>query len=246
VRALRDASLTLYAGKVACLLGDNGAGKSTLIKILAGVEAPDSGSIRIRGELTSLRSPSDALDHCIAAVFQDLAMVLVMPVYRNFVLGREPTRGHLPFRRLDGKRARSVAYDELRRFGLMERDVRRPVASLSRGQRQAVAIGKAIHYGAEVLVLDEPTSALGLRQAATVLQYIGDAKERGLAILFITHNVHHAFPVGDSFTTLTRDEVTGEFQRGEIAIGDLTMLMASGEDVREMPGQSGGSTDSAG
>jgi simple sugar transport system ATP-binding protein len=137
-------------------------------------------------------------------------------------------------RRLDGRQARSVAIEELQRFGLAARDVRRPVATLSGGQRQAVAIAKAIHFGADVLILDEPTSALGVRQAGTVLQYISDARERGLGILFITHNVQHAFPLGDTFTVLTRGRVAGVFEKGELTIGGLATMMASGEDLEEL------------
>jgi simple sugar transport system ATP-binding protein len=233
VQALWDVTLEVKSGSITCLLGDNGAGKSTLIKILSGVLEPDTGELRVDDAPTVFRSPTDALDRGIATVFQDLAVVPSLPVYRNFVLGREPTRGKLLWRRFDRRAAKALTSTELTRIGISLEDLGRPIATLSGGQRQAVVIARAIHYGARVLILDEPTSALGVREARTVLRYIREARSRGIAVLFITHNVHHAFPLGDTFTILRRGEVTGRYVRGELTRNELANVMASGEDLDE-------------
>jgi simple sugar transport system ATP-binding protein len=233
IQALSEVSLEIHAGQVTCLLGDNGAGKSTLIKIFSGVLGPDAGEIFVDDEPVVFRSPTEALDRGIATVFQDLAVVPTLAVYRNFVLGREPTKGRLFWRRLDHRGAKALTSTELTRIGITLEDVKRPIATLSGGQRQAVVIARAIHYGARVLVLDEPTSALGVREARTVLRYIRQARERGIAVLFITHNVHHAYPLGDSFTILRRGEVAGRYVRGELTRNELANVMASGEDLEQ-------------
>jgi len=232
--ALRDVSIAVEAGKVTCLLGDNGAGKSTLIKILSGIIRPDVGEIRIDGERTSFRSARDALDRGIATVYQDLAVVSVMPVYRNFFLGREPTVGWGPLRRLDKKFAMQTAAKELARIGIDVGDVKRPIVNLSGGERQCVAIARAVHFGAKILILDEPTSALGVKEAEIVLRYVREARRRGVGVIFITHNVHHAFPVGDSFTILKRGQMSATFNKGELTSSELTTHMAGGDELEEM------------
>lgn len=231
VTALRDVSMSVNAGQVTCLLGDNGAGKSTLIKILAGVERPDRGSLEVGGSRAEFSSPRQALDHGIATVFQDLAVVGVMPVYRNFFIGREPTRGRGPLRRFDRKTARRVAQAELERIGIDLPDTNRPIATLSGGQRQCVAIARAVHLGASVLILDEPTSALGVKEAEIVLTYIARAREQGLGVVFITHNVHHAYPIGDTFVILRRGELEGVFDKSELGPGELVRHMAGGAEL---------------
>nr|BFE79011.1 hypothetical protein GCM10020093_016120 [Planobispora longispora] len=163
--ALRDVSTRVDAGEVTCVLGDNGAGKSTLIKILAGVHPPDSGEYLVDGAPARFTSPRDALDRGIATVYQDLAMIPLMSVWRNFFLGSEPSRGRGPFRRFDVARAKRTVREELRSMGIDIRDVDQPVGTLSGGERQSVAIARAVYFGARVLILDEPTSALGVKQA---------------------------------------------------------------------------------
>ncbi|MFC7642483.1 ATP-binding cassette domain-containing protein [Streptosporangium lutulentum] len=187
-----------------CVLGDNGAGKSTLIKILAGMHAPDSGEYLVDGVPVAFTSPRDALDRGIATLYQDLAMIPLMSVWRNFFLGSEPTLGRGPFRRFDVAGAKRVVREELRSMGIDIRDVDQPVGTLSGGERQSVAIARAVHFGARVLILDEPTSALGVKQAGVVLRYIARARDRGLGVVFITHNPHHAYPIGDRFLLLNR------------------------------------------
>lgn len=226
VAALRDVSLSICAGEVTCLLGDNGAGKSTLIHILSGVFPPDAGTVRVGGEVVTFHSPADALARGIATTYQDLALVPILPIYRNFCLGLEPLRGRWPLRRIDKARARREAQAQLHQLGIELRDVDRPVATLSGGQRQVLAIARAIHAGAKVLILDEPTAALGIVQAKTVLRYIRDSAARGLGILLITHNVFHAHPIGDTFTILERGRVAGSFRKGELSEEELSKYMA--------------------
>jgi simple sugar transport system ATP-binding protein len=234
VSALKDVSLRIDRGKVTCLLGDNGAGKSTLIQILSGVIRPSGGDIRIDGNTVNLRSAHEALNSGIATVYQDLAVVPVMPIYRNFFLGREPTKGWGPLRRFDLASAKTIAHAELKRFGIDVDDIARPIATLSGGERQCVAIARAVYFGARVLILDEPTSALGLREAELVLTYIREAKTRGIGVIFITHNAHHAFPVGDNFVILKRGTGSASFQRGELTQQELMMHMAGGEELQRL------------
>jgi simple sugar transport system ATP-binding protein len=234
VIALDGISTSVRAGEVTCVLGDNGAGKSTLIKILAGVHRPDRGQVLLDGRPVSWAAPREALDAGIATVYQDLAMVPLMAVWRNFFLGREPTRGWGPFRRFDSARARQTTRTELRAMGIDIRDPDQPVGTLSGGERQSVAIARAVHFGARVLILDEPTSALGVRQAGVVLRYIAQARDRGVGVVFITHNPHHAFPVGDRFLLLGRGRSLGDFAKGEIDLDEVTRLMAGGAELEQL------------
>jgi simple sugar transport system ATP-binding protein len=235
VRALSGVSLEVHAGRVTCLLGDNGAGKSTIIKILAGVVQPDAGSLAIDGKTVELSSPRDALSRGIATVFQDLATAPVLPVWRNFCMGSEPTRGMWPFRVLDARGAMDATHKELLAIGIDIADLTRPISTLSGGQRQCVAIARAVHQGANVLILDEPTSALGVRQSRLVLDYIQTVKERGVGIVLVTHNPSHAYAVGDSFCIVGRGEVQGRWAKDEISLEDLVFQMSAGTSVHELP-----------
>ncbi|MFG1795608.1 ATP-binding cassette domain-containing protein [Nocardia sp. NPDC049149] len=231
VIALQDVSTVVNAGQVTCILGDNGAGKSTLIKILAGVHQHDRGDLKIDGQSVRLSSPRAALDHGIATVYQDLAVVPLMSVWRNFVLGSEPTVGFGPLRLLDRTKGREIARQGLVDMGIELRDMEQPVGTLSGGQRQCVAIARAVHYGAKVLILDEPTAALGVKQAGVVLKYVVQARDRGLGVILITHNPHHAFPVGDRFLLLKRGTMLGSYEKSEIDLPELTRQMAGGAEL---------------
>ncbi|MBO3748546.1 sugar ABC transporter ATP-binding protein [Streptosporangiaceae bacterium NEAU-GS5] len=231
VVALREVSMSLETGSVTCVLGDNGAGKSTLIKILSGVHPQDTGEYLIDGAPVRMSSPREALDRGIATVYQDLAMIPLMSVWRNFFLGSEPMKS---LRRFDVAAARRIARDELRRMGIDIRDVDQPVGTLSGGERQSVAIARAVYLGARVLILDEPTSALGVKQAGVVLRYIAQARDRGVGVIFITHNPHHAYPVGDRFLVLKRGVSLGEYGKAEISREELTQLMAGGAELDEL------------
>jgi simple sugar transport system ATP-binding protein len=232
VTALHGVSLQLRRGEVHCLLGDNGAGKSTLIKILSGVHPPSEGSYRVDGEPVAFESPRDALDRGIATVYQDLALVPLLSVGRNFFLGREPTRRVLGVLRVfDRRRAARVARERLADMGIAVRDDDQPVGTMSGGERQCLAIARAIHFGARVLILDEPTAALGVKQSANTLRIIARARDQGIAVVFITHNAQHAYPIGDRFTLLDRGRSLGTFTKAEISHDQLVQLMAGGHDV---------------
>ena len=164
-----------------CLLGDNGAGKSTLIKTLSGVHKPSDGEFLVEGEHVNFDSPRDALDAGIATVYQDLAMIPLMSVTRNFFMGREPTKGVWPFRYVDFDHCNEVTREEMKRIGIDVRDPNQAVGTLSGGERQCVAIARAVYFGAKVLILDEPTSALGVAQTSMVLKYIHQVRQKGWA-----------------------------------------------------------------
>ena len=243
VNALQDVSLAVNAGEVTCVLGDNGAGKSTLIKILSGVHTPDSGSLVLEGEEVTFAGPREARARGIATVFQDLATVPLMSVWRNFFLGNEPTRGRGPLQRLDIKRAKAIMREEIGKMGIDIRDSDQTVGTLSGGERQAVSIARAVYFGAKVLILDEPTSALGVKQSGIVLKYIIQARSQGKAVIFITHNPHHAFPVGDRFVLLKRGRMMGSYLKSETSLEKLTSMMAGGEELQQLSHELQNTTD---
>ncbi len=235
--ALKGVTTHVEAGKVTCVLGDNGAGKSTFIKILAGVHQHDEGDFQLEGDTVRFNSPRDALDRGIAAVYQDLAMVPLMSVWRNFFLGAEPTKGVWPIQWIDKATAKATAKEEMAKMGIDIRDTEQPVGTLSGGERQSVAIARAVYFGAKVLILDEPTSALGVKQSGVVLRYIVEAAKRGLGVIFITHNPAHAYPVGDRFLILNRGQSMGNFGKDEITQQELTKLMAGGAELEQLQGE---------
>ncbi len=234
VIALRDISMEVHAGEVTCVLGDNGAGKSTLIKILSGVHPHDEGELLLDGRSLRFGGPRDARAAGISVVFQDLATVPLMSIWRNFFLGSEPTVGFGPARKLDIRFAKRVMRDEMGKMGIDVRDPNQAVGTLSGGERQAVAIARAVYFGAKVLILDEPTSALGVRQSGIVLKYVVQARERGLGVIFITHNPHHAYPVGDRFVLLNRGKLMGSYAKSETSLEELTRMMAGGEELERL------------
>jgi simple sugar transport system ATP-binding protein len=232
--ALKDVSTHVNAGEVTCILGDNGAGKSSFIKILSGVHQQDGGRLLVDGESVHFTSPRDARARGIATVYQDLAMVPLMSIWRNFFLGAEPRKGIGPLRWFDSATAKRIVRTELHEMGIDIRDPDQPVGTLSGGERQSVAIARAVYFGARVLILDEPTSALGVKQAGVVLKYILQARDRGVAVIFITHNPHHAYPVGDRFVILNRGQSLGNFAKREIDRQELVRLMAGGRELAEL------------
>ncbi len=231
VIALNDVSMSVYPGEVMCLLGDNGAGKSTLIKTLAGVHRPSEGQYLVEGAEVEFDSPRDALNRGIATVYQDLAMIPLMSIARNFFLGSEPTRGWGIFKSFDIKFAARVAKEEMAKMGIDIRDPSQPVGTLSGGERQSVAIARAVYFGAKTLILDEPTAALGVKQAGTVLRYIAQARARNLAVIFITHNPHHAYAVGDRFTILKRGRTFGTFTKDELSREEMVRMMSGADEL---------------
>jgi simple sugar transport system ATP-binding protein len=234
VVALDGVSMDVNHGRVTCVLGDNGAGKSTLIKILSGVHQNNSGTLYVAGRPTVFGSPKDARDAGIATVFQDLATIPLMSVWRNFVLGREPVRGWGPLRRLDITAGQEIAKRELAGFGIDLRDPDQPIGTLSGGERQAVAIARAVYFGAEVVILDEPTSALGVKQSGKVLKFVREARDRGIGVVLITHNPHHAYLVGDEFVLLKRGRMTNRWQRADVGLDELVAAMAGGAELADL------------
>ncbi len=235
IRALRDVSLTVRQGEVTCILGDNGAGKSTLISIIAGLIMHDQGTYAVDGAPMHFTSPRQALDLGISAVYQTLALVPLLSVWRNFYLGSELRTGAGPFKRLDVKTMQETAAESLQRMGINIVDLEQPVGTLSGGQRQVVAIARAVHFGARVLILDEPTAALGVTQSGIVLRYIATAaREQGIGVIFITHNPHHAYMVGDHFMVLARGEVDLDTPRSSLTLEDLMFHMAGGAGLNAL------------
>ncbi|NLZ57371.1 MAG: sugar ABC transporter ATP-binding protein [Corynebacterium sp.] len=226
--ALKDINLSVHGGAVTCVLGDNGAGKSTLIKILAGLHPATSGTVYVDDETVRFKSPRDALDAGIATVYQDLAVVGQMSVWRNFFLGQELTGR---FGGLREDEMRTITDEQLREMGIELRNVDVPVASLSGGQRQVVAIARAIYFGARVLILDEPTAALGVKQSGMVLRFIAAARDRGIGVILITHNPHHAYLVGDHFILLNLGEQVMDIPRDQVTLEELTLQMAGGGEL---------------
>ncbi len=234
VIALSDISIDVFPGEVTCILGDNGAGKSTLIKILSGSHSQDDGSFSISGEEVVLSSPRDALDKGIATVFQDLATIPLLSIWRNFFLGREPETGFGIFKRIDKKNAKEITRVQLLEMGIDIRDPEQNVGTLSGGERQAVVISRALYFGAKVLILDEPTSALGVKQSGRVLKSILVAKSRGIGVIFITHNPSHAYMVGDRFYLLNRGKLAHSFEKGHVTRDELLKAMAGGAELEAL------------
>jgi simple sugar transport system ATP-binding protein len=238
VDALTDVSIRVRPGRVVCLLGDNGAGKSTLIKILSGFHQPSAGTILLDGTEIRFADPRDARARGIATVHQDVGTIPLMSVGRNFFLGAELKKGRRPFTWLDIESANRIAVEQIRRFGITRvHDGEQLVGSLSGGERQVLAIGRAMYFGARVLILDEPTSALGVKEAATVLRFTNAAKANGVGIVFITHNAHHAMAIGDDFVVLIQGRVAASFRRGEKTGGELLNLMAGGDEMEDIAGE---------
>jgi len=234
VRALRGINLTVNAGEVTCVLGDNGAGKSTLIKIMAGLHEHNEGTMLVGGEETVFSSPRQALAAGIATVYQDLAVVGLMEVWRNFFLGSELVSGKFPLAGMRIRDMKRIADEELRKMGVVVKDIDQPIGTLSGGQRQCVAIARAVYFGAKVLILDEPTAALGVKQSGVVLKYTAAARDAGLGVVFITHNPHHAYMVGDHFIILKLGQAVLDKTRDEVALDELTRQMAGGDELTEL------------
>jgi len=235
IDVLHDINLEVKAGEILCLLGDNGAGKSTLIRILSGVHKPTSGELLINGKAMHFQTPRDASDNGIATVHQFGGTFPLMSIGRSFFVGAEPTKRWGPFEVFDRKTANAIAVREMRQLGITRiDDGDRLVGGLSGGERQALAIARAVHFGASVLILDEPTAALGVKEAAHVLRIVLQARKKGVAVIFITHNVVHALTVGDHFAVLIRGAKAADFRKGEKSRAEVTDLMAGGEAMAEL------------
>jgi len=242
IRALTGINLEVNAGEVTCVLGDNGAGKSTLIKIISGLHPHNEGTVKVDGEEVHFGSPRESLAHGIATVYQDLAVVSLMEVWRNFFLGSEMTGSRLPLSGMKIKEMRRIADEELRKMGIVVKDIDQPIGTLSGGQRQCVAIARAVYFGARVLILDEPTAALGVKQSGVVLKYTAAARDAGLGVVFITHNPHHAYLVGNHFIILKLGRAVLDKKRSEVNLDELTRQMAGGDELTELAHELEGSS----
>lgn len=234
VTALKNVNFHIQNNEIVGLVGDNGAGKSTLIKILTGVFSPDSGEIFFEGEKIKLSSPKIARDLGIETVHQNLALIDLMSIARNFFLGREPVRklgGVINV--LNKNKIEDVTKEVLTEIGINVRSVDEEVSILSGGERQSVAIGRAIHFGAKLLVLDEPTAALSIKESQKVLDYVLEARDRGLSVIFITHNIYHVYSVADRFTILEHGEKLGDFKKDEVCTDDLIEVIRSGKKIEK-------------
>ena len=241
VHALRGVNIRVRAGEVTCVLGDNGAGKSTLIKIIAGLHQHTEGVMRVEGEETTFNSPREAQGRGIATVYQDLALAPLMSVWRNFFLGNELRKGI----GLDIPQMKKVAGEELQKMGIVIPDLDRPVGALSGGQRQVIAIARAVYFGAKVVILDEPTAALGVKQSGVVLKYIVRMRDAGLGVIFITHNPHHAYLVGNHFVILKLGRLVLDAKRDDLTLDQLTAEMAGGQELAELSHELRGATSGA-
>ena len=240
VIALAGVSLDVFAGECHCLLGDNGAGKSTFIKTMAGVHSPSAGEIFFEGKPMNFERPRDAISAGIATVYQDLAMIPLMSVARNFFMGNEPTKKVFGLNFFDHGLANEITMQEMKKMGINLRSPDQAVGTLSGGERQTVAIARAVHFGAKVLILDEPTSALGVRQTSNVLATVDKVRSQGIGVVLIRHNVRHALAVGDRFTVLNRGKTLGTANRGEITPEELQDMMAGGQELAQLEGSLGG------
>ena len=227
VIALREVSMTVRAGEVMCLLGDNGAGKSTLIKILSGAHQPDAGRIFVEGREVRLPSPKAAMALGIETIYQYTAMVPQMSVARNIFIGREPlTRWRIGGIGLMDTRAMvEHATRSLTNIDLTTRSPDTTVEELSGGQRQSVAIARAMYFKSKMLILDEPTNHLSVKETNKVLDYVAGLKTQGVASIFISHNLHHVYPIADRIVVMARGEKIADLRKRDTTIEDLTDMM---------------------
>ncbi len=234
VVALRNVDVSLRAGEVTCVVGDNGAGKSVFIKMLCGLIRPSEGEILLDGTPTEFSSPRRARSLGIVAVYQDLALTPTMSLWRNFFMGAEPVKGWGIFQRFDVEYAKQAMQTELEKLGVELGDPDRAAHTLSGGERQGLAIARALYYGARILILDEPTSALGVRQSGAVLRLIRRAAQRGTAVILVTPKPQHAFWVGDRFLVFQRGRLIEDRASETLTLESLSYLMAGGGEVDEL------------
>jgi simple sugar transport system ATP-binding protein len=226
IHALRNVNLTIRRGEIVGLLGDNGAGKSTLIKVLSGAVPYTSGQIFFDGRELNLRSTNDAIDAGIETIYQDSALVPQLSIARNLFLGRELVKGPKLFDMLDNDRMNEVAADLLKRVGISKKiPPTTPIGSLSGGERQAVAIARAMHFESDLIILDEPTNNLGVAETQGVLRFVREARDTGHSCIFIAHNIHHVFQVVDRMVVM---------RQGMVAADDLSPKTSSIQDVEDI------------
>jgi simple sugar transport system ATP-binding protein len=232
VQALKNVNFAVNYSEVVGLLGDNGAGKSTLLKILVGFHKPDKGEIYFEGEKVSFSSPLEARLRGIEIVYQDFALVNLMSIARNFFLAREPTRKLGPFQLLDKEKMNKESEKVLKEIGVNIRSTEEAVSYLSGGERQAITIGRALYFGVKLLALDEPTANLSIKEASKVLDIIKQAKNQGISVIFVTHNVYHVYPVADKFVILDHGIKIAEYNREEVSPEDIIETIKEGKAIK--------------
>ena len=223
INALKDVSMVTDSGKIHCVLGDNGAGKSTLVNIISGVFQPDQGEYTVDEKRVLFKDPRQALDAGISTVYQNLAIIPIMNIYRNFFLGNEPTHGHL--NTINKDFAIETTIKELKKFDINIEDAKRAAGTLSGGQRQILAIARALYFGAKILILDEPTSALGVRESAKVVEQIVQLREHNINVILVSHNIEQAFSLGDEFFIFKNGELVGQFNKLETSANKLRSIL---------------------
>jgi simple sugar transport system ATP-binding protein len=235
VQALNDVSFNVREQEIVGLLGDNGAGKSTLIKILSGALQPTSGEIYIKGEKVEMRSTTDAINHGIETIYQDSALVTQLSIARNLFLGREPTVGPKFLGRMNQKMMNEAAGSLLREVGISKNiPANTPISSLSGGERQAVAIARAMHFESDLIILDEPTNNLGVEETQGVLRFVRNARDSGHSCIFIAHNIYHVFQVVDRIVILRRGQkVASDIDPKKTTIEEVEHIITGMTTVNE-------------
>ena len=230
VRALRDISCEFKRGEVTALVGDNGAGKSTLTKILCGVYPPDRGSFIFDEEERHWQNPVEARAAGIETVYQDLALVESLSIARNFFLGKELTRG---YGILDESEMAKVALEGVADLGIQLPDANQAVGFLSGGQRKSIAIARSLYFKPKLLILDEPTAALSIKESNIVLRHVEEVRERGIPVVFITHNIHLIYPIADRFILLEQGQKIGDVDKNEVTPDQLIESIVTGKEIRD-------------
>ena len=223
ISALKNISMVTDSGKIHCILGDNGAGKSTLVNIISGVFQPDQGEYKVNEKRALFKNPRQALNAGISTVYQNLAIIPIMNIYRNFFLGNEPIHGYLNTMNKDY--AIETTVKELKKFDINIEDAKRPAGTLSGGERQILAIARALYFGAKILILDEPTSALGVRESSKVVEKISQLKEHNINVILVSHNIEQAFSLGDEFFIFKNGELVGQFNKIETSAKKLRSIL---------------------
>ena len=231
VEALVDVSFSVDSGEVVALLGDNGAGKSTLIKILSGVHKHDNGKIKWQGNDIVIKSPAHARQIGFSVVYQDLAVVPLISIYRNFFLGKEELicKKILGVSFIRNNYAKNIARNALKQLGIEIENVESNVGVLSGGERQSISIARAVYFQSKLLILDEPTAALSLKETAKVLSYVQEAKKSNVGVIMITHNISHAWESADRFVVLYRGEVASILKKKETSVKEIENLINTGK-----------------
>jgi simple sugar transport system ATP-binding protein len=228
VKALDNVSFQIEKGEVVGLLGDNGAGKSTLIKIIAGYIQPDRGRIKFEGTPVLWKSAAESRQAGVGVVYQDFALVNVLPIWRNFFLGKEISKGWGILKFLDISKMKVTSKTSLINLGIDIPSVETPVAFLSGGQRQMVAVGRGVYFGAKLLLLDEPTASVSVKETEAILDYVSQLSKRGISIVFVTHNVYHVFRVASRFIVLDHGQLKATFRKdGKVSPEDIINSICS-------------------